>query len=212
MNLPTLKWSKFRWEARVTLPEWSGFQERLGAYGAQTAPLSSGEVPLWFEAPDETWAPSDAQKAAYFYLKEHGSSIQAAILGALAQVYPQWRSLYDDGEDAELMPSVSDDFRSLIGLSNVHVLTVEKEGYAYLGFEFGCTWDEEHGLGALTHRERVVELGAADAAFTVWKAGEEGGFDPAQPIREAQGAPLRAIRASEAAQRPPAPVQLPLFD
>jgi len=36
---------------------------------------------------------------------------------------------------------------------------VEKDGIPYVGFEFGCTWDEEHGLGVLMHGTRTVEIG-----------------------------------------------------
>ena len=41
---------------------------------------------------------------------------------------------------------------------------------AYIGFELGCVWDEEHGLGVMTHRDRVVDVGGADTAFTEWIA------------------------------------------
>lgn len=216
MHFPQLKWSDFRWQARATLAEWAGFQTRLGAYGGLSSLRDSdGTVPLWFEAPGENWAPSDAQKAAYFYLAEHGEAIKVTILGALLLIYPQWQQLYGfEADDAQLMPNVKtpDDFKALIGLSNVHILTMEKEGLAYVGFEFGCTWDEEHGLGALTHQNRVIELGEADTAFTGWIAEKEGGFDPAQTIREAQAARLRELKAMEAAQKPPDPTQLSLFE
>jgi hypothetical protein len=40
----------------------------------------------------------------------------------------------------------------------------------YVGFEFGCTWDDEHGLGVLMHGERVVDVGGAETAFLLWIA------------------------------------------
>ena len=39
-----------------------------------------------------------------------------------------------------------------------------------MGFKFGCTWDDEHGLGVMTHRGHVVEVGGADTAFLEWIA------------------------------------------
>src|SRR5262249_53830675 len=44
----------------------------------------------------------------------------------------------------ESLPEVShaDDLRPLIGLTNVHVLDVFRDGAACIGFEFGCVWDE----------------------------------------------------------------------
>jgi hypothetical protein len=61
----------------------------------------------------------------------------------------------------------------LIGLSSVHVLSVAKDGIAYIGFEFGCTWDGEHGLGVMTHRDRVIEVGGADTSFLAWIAEQD---------------------------------------
>ena len=216
MDFTFLKWSGFCREARVTLPEWAAFQERSGAYGSlsSTEP-SSGTVTLVFEAPDENWEVSRAQQAAYFALLENGELLKNAILAELLKLYPQWQPLYGyDNEEAELMPDVrvSDDFRALIGLSNVHILTMEKAGIAYVGYEFGCTWDEEHGLGALTHQNRVVQLGGAEAAFSAWIAEKEAGFDPAQPIREAQAERQRALNAAEDARKPTEPTQMSIFD
>ena len=64
---------------------------------------------------------------------------------------------------------------SLIGVGIVHVLAEAKAGHAYVGFEMGCTWDEEHGLGVLTHIGRVVELGQADTAFVGHSVKKDGG-------------------------------------
>lgn len=64
------------------------------------------------------------------------------------------------------------------------VLSVEKDGEAYIGFEFGCPWDREHGLGVMTHAGRVVEVGQADTSFNwpreVWEARAEAAA-PAPP-------------------------------
>jgi hypothetical protein len=75
------------------------------------------------------------------------------------------------GEDADQqMPELreSSELKRLIGLSTVHISDVEKEGVAYVGFEFGCTWEEEHGLGVMTHRDRIIEVGDAETAFDAW--------------------------------------------
>ena len=215
MNFAALKWSGHCYQTQVKLPEWAEFQERLGAYGGLSSPdPSDGNVALMFEAPDESWQVSRAQQAAYLALLENGALLRDAILAELLQLYPQWQSLYSYEEDeAELMPNVaaSDDFKPLIGLSIVHILTMEQAGLAYVGFEFGCTWDE-HGLGALTHGHRVLQLGGAEDAFSVSATENAHGFDPAQPIREAQAARQRALSDAEAARKPDEPTQLSLFD
>jgi hypothetical protein len=52
---------------------------------------------------------------------------------------------------------------------------VQKDGIPYAGFEFGCTWDDEHGLGVLMHGTRAVDIGGADTAFLLWIAEQDGG-------------------------------------
>lgn len=63
------------------------------------------------------------------------------------------------------------------GLHNVHVLQLQKDGIPYVGYEFGCTWDEGHGLGVLMYGTRVVEVGDAQTSFTRWIAGQDGGVE-----------------------------------
>ena len=73
------------------------------------------------------------------------------------------------------MPDVSniDDFRDLIGLHTVYIHQIDKNGVPYIGFEFGCTWDDEHGLGVLMNGNDIVETGGADTAFLLWIAEED---------------------------------------
>jgi hypothetical protein len=120
--------------------------------------------------------PTIAQRKAYELLLSKQDSIREVILAALLNRYEGWRSEWADAMDEdeleEVMPPVGDvqAFRKLIGLSNLHVLTVEKDGAAYIGFELGCTWDDEHGLGFMMHGDRVVKLGGADTSFLEWIA------------------------------------------
>jgi hypothetical protein len=130
--------------------------------------------------------PTGAQRNAYEFLLSHQERIRDAILSALLPAYEAWRSDWaeamDEEEFAELMPPVSnvEQFRSLIGLSNIHVHTVEKGGLAYIGLELGCTWDEEHGLGCMIHGDRVVEVGDADTSFLEWIAERDAKEDDGQ--------------------------------
>jgi hypothetical protein len=120
--------------------------------------------------------PSDEQAAAYDYLLRHEQTVHAAVLRAVLRVYPQicesvefWPD--DEAEEEtirdKLAPRVRrpEDFASLIGLQEVRILSLAHTGLAYVGFEFDCTWDGEHGLGVLTHKDRVVEVGGGDTAF-----------------------------------------------
>jgi len=73
------------------------------------------------------------------------------------------------------MPRISSvsDLRQLIGLYAVNVHQVVKNDLPYLGFEFGCAWDEEHGLGVLMHGMRAVEVGEGDTAILLWMAEQD---------------------------------------
>lgn len=173
---PPLKWDKYCWTGSIILISWSGFQSRLGPHGTVSSALSSdGSVQLNVATTDDKQAaPSPEQAEAVRHLLAHESTVRDAVLAAILRDYSGMRESYgyDDDEAEELMPEVSEEgqFRDLLGLSNVHVLTVANEGTAYIGFEFGCTWDTEHGLGVMTHRGRVVDVGGADTSFLDWIA------------------------------------------
>ena len=207
---PDLKWDKFRWISSIVLPAWAGFQSRLGAYGGQSsAEPSDGLVRLEVDSPNQNFPISSAQTSAYNYLLGNNVIIRDVILTAVFESYPQWQQEfgYDADEVEEYMPNVmsSEGFQNLMGVSVVHILTVEKEGISYIGFEFGCTWDDEHGLGALTHKDRVVSLGGADTAFLNWLGEQDGGTD------EEAKAELQKLKLPPVQLEPP-PHQLGLFD
>jgi len=101
------------------------------------------------------------------------------LLTHLVDEYPKLQEQYGyRGRDKkELMPDVlvETDLRKLIGLHTVHIHQVSKNGVPYAGYEFGCTWDDEHGLGILMNGTRPVEIGGADAAFLLWIAEKDAG-------------------------------------
>jgi hypothetical protein len=120
---------------------------------------------------------------------DHQAEVRDAVLQAIFDAYPAMRARYPYGRAlaAEEMPPIDrpEQLRALLGLSVVHVLKAAKGGAAYVGFEFGCTWEEEHGLGVMTHRGRVVEIplmggakvGHADVSFEEWIAEEDARSD-----------------------------------
>lgn len=141
--------------------------------------------------------PSPAQLAAYEYLLAHESAVTRAVLARILRAYPKLRASYhaaygidpdaaqegshepDDlfGDDLKPLPVITraSDLRRVMGLSSIHVLDVAKAGVAYLGFELGCNWDDEHGAGVMTHKTRIVGFGHADTSFLEWIAEKDGG-------------------------------------
>ena len=171
------------WWATVLLPSWRGFQSRQGAYGAQdSATPSDGRVRIVFAPEGRGIEPlTNAELSAVHWVLEHEASLSSALLSALLKEYPSLQKQYgySGKEKTELMPDIKsvEDLRALIGLSSVNVHQVQKDGIPYAGFEFGCTWDEEHGLGVLMHGTRTVEIGGADTAMLLWIAKEDAGLD-----------------------------------
>jgi hypothetical protein len=185
---PPLRWDDYFWTGRVGLSSWRGFQCRLGAYGAKSSTEASDGKACLSVAPPEGVAerpPAAEQGNAFRYLLEHQEALRDALVAAIFEEYPVIREhLLGDGfVDESEMPALerSEQLKSHIGLSTVHVLGVVKNNAAYVGFEFGCTWDDEHGLGIMTHQGRIVELphmgigkvSGADLASEDWMAEED---------------------------------------
>ena len=174
---PPLRWDEYFWTGEVVLPSWADFQSRRGPYGSVSSRgKSDGSARLTVtpQDDDERTPPLAEQLRAFQLLLERERMAGDSVLQAIFARYPGLRDAYgyDDEEAAELMPEIeyAEQLRTLIGLSNIHVLTVAKDDVAYIGLEFGCTWDREHGLGVMTHRDRVVKIGGADTSFLAWIA------------------------------------------
>ena len=184
---PPLRWNGYSWRGRVTLAAWQGFQSRMGAYAARSsAGESDGTVRLSVAAPGGVaeQPPAVEQANAFRYLLEHEEVIRDALVAAILEAYPRIRAnwLQEPFADDE-MPAIEqpEQLKAHIGLATLHVLKVTRRDAAYVGFEFGCTWDEEHGLGLMTHQGRIVELphmgvgkvNGADLASEAWVAEED---------------------------------------
>ena len=116
-------------------------------------------------------------ETALRFLQENQGEILVEILNSLFSYYPQLQEDYgyDEEEKEEFMPDVHDirDFVGLVTPTQIHLLNVEVEGVGYVGYQFQCSWDEEHELGIMTHKTRVVEIGDEDSAFLSWIAEED---------------------------------------
>lgn len=164
------------WTTKAILSSWKGFQSRKILYAAEDTPvLSDGTVKIVFAPEGRGNEPlTNLEISTINWVIEHEVSMSEALLLSLLKEYPLLQSQYDYSgkEKAELMPDIKsdEDLRSLIGLSSVNVHQVLKDGIPYVGFEFVCTWDEEHGLGVLMHGTRTIQIGGADTAILLWIA------------------------------------------
>ena len=172
LPFPPLTWDRFSWVGEDVLSSWAGFRDPEFQSKGQHAETSNGGVTLQIQPPEakegERARPSPEQARAYEFLKSHEVATAESVLLAIFKEYPALRGAYafDAEVAAKLMPEIRkpEDLRALIGLRYVHLLPTARDGVGYVGFEFECTWDD-HGLGVMTHKGRIVEVGTAEMAF-----------------------------------------------
>ena len=118
--------------------------------------------------------------AAYEYLCEHDAEILQNILEEIFRNYETWQEEYgyNDAsyeEKTYSMPDIEniDRLLSLITPKRIIILDIEKDGMAYYGVQFICTWDQDHNLGVMLHKNRIVDIGGDDTAFLSWIAEED---------------------------------------
>ena len=179
-EIPGLSKGKYGFEGTIRLAAWAGFQSRDGVYGSLSSQEKSDgtcRLDTGGDMADDDPRIREYHVRAFEYLTQHQEEIKNKVLDALLVEYKQLQELYgyEGDEKEEFMPDIthSSEFSSLIGLSAVHLMNVEKEGVGYVGFEFGCTWDEEHGLGIMTYKDRVIKVGEADSSFLTWVARQD---------------------------------------
>ncbi len=167
------------WSTSAVLQSWAGFQVRNGPYGALSSNKpSDGYVTIVFAPEGRDTSPlTESEKASVAWVVENEASIASSLLNSLIKEYPKLQALYgyEGDEKNNYMPDLHrvEEFRQLIGLHAINVHPLEKDGKPYIGFSFGCSWDDEHGLGVLMHGNRTVEIGGADTAILLWLAEED---------------------------------------
>lgn len=156
--------NQFWWQAQVPSSAWADFTPdkttllTFAPEGRDEAPLTTEEIVL------ATW------------VRDNLETQVAPILGAVFEAYPNWRRQYFEDfcieENKHDLPTLTStgSLKQVIELEEIHVHQISKDGIPYVGYQFSCTWDEEHGLGVLMHGKRVVEMDEAATAFTLWIA------------------------------------------
>jgi hypothetical protein len=176
-NIPNIKFIDNSLEGTIRLPIWKDFQSRQGAYGSLDGNKNSNgefQISIGGDMCMDNPTIMIEHVKAYEYLIEYSKEVCNLILKKLFMEYKNLQTDYgyDEEELKEIMPNVDniEQFKELIGLSQIHLMNVNKDGIAYIGYEFGCTWDEEHGLGFMTHKDRIIDFGGADVSFLTWVA------------------------------------------
>ncbi len=157
-------------EAVVRLEAWDGYLVKRWEYPTTSwgwvRAITDGTIVLRFacgrDSSREDW---DTQVAAYHRLLEEQWDIRDSILKYFLANYDTLKEEYyldpDDDPDVPRIPEANRedfDLRPFIGPQSVSIRDEEKDGIPYLEWSLNCTWDEEHGLAAVTHGTRTIDL------------------------------------------------------
>lgn len=112
---------------------------------------------------DDFEKPMPFQQKALNYFFENEEKVLNAVCEGVIQYTPQIRERYKVLPDFPELKTI-DDVKKNIVVETIHVLGDEKDGVGYLGFNYDCTWDDEHGMGVLMHKDRCVDAGEVEIA------------------------------------------------
>lgn len=142
---------------------------------AWTEFTNEDSVLLTFAPEGRDDAPLNAEEIAIAqWVPENQTTQKPVLLSAVLKAYPEFRQqFFNDfgiGENEDDLPIVTsaDGLPKLITLEEITIHQISKDGDPYIGYQFSCAWDEEHGLGVLMHNDRIVEIGGSDTAFLLW--------------------------------------------
>jgi hypothetical protein len=168
--LPKLKMTTSEWTGTDTLKSWAGCGEDGTSKGKveieiHRAPGDNDDV--------NPVPPPKEMVAAYAHLKSHEEEVTRIVLDAFRTYVNE--TLIKEYE-LDLEPAADNAaVKRMVEIQSVHPQVVAKDGMAYLGLFFQCTWDEEHAAGVLLHGPRVVVVGDHEAAHDEFAALKDGG-------------------------------------
>lgn len=115
---------------------------------------------------DDEIEPFQEQINTINFLIENQESIVDKLLD---RIWINWKEIYVDYsiDDYRGFPKIKSksDLKSVIGIQTIYIQPLYKNGYSYYGLEGNCMWDEEHGLGFINHKERIIDFGGAEEAY-----------------------------------------------
>jgi hypothetical protein len=164
-------------EATAVLEAWNGYMKHY----RNEKRVTDGTIKLDFggyngEDKSIDWQP---QINAYHHLIQNQYAIRDSIIRTLIEKFEWLKKTYDwdSGDEPDvpnIPPPIDFDFKPFIGPVSVSFDEEEsKNNIAYLQWHFDCAWDPEHGLAAITHEARVIDLDRGET--DIWKIYEDNG-------------------------------------
>lgn len=167
------------WMTALPLPETARFRDASAlppskGYARDDRLAVPGEVLACFENDDGSCdAPATPMIEAALWLLAHDAAFYRTVRDTLLADLPRLRAEQEGialPDDAFLLPRQWDEgsMHKLLRLNTVTFHPVA--GAAYIGLDFGCAWDAEHGYGMMMAGTEVVETGGADVGGLSWIA------------------------------------------
>lgn len=163
--IPNITHRDIFWEGSILLKDWNKF------YGKDLQLMLNigGDCII-----DEV---TEIHKCGYNYLISKQKEILETMLGTVFENYSTWQEEYgyDDKEKSIFMPDILNvtDLKPLLYPEKIYIMDIEMVKMPYIGVQFKCKWDEEHGVGIMFYKDRIVKVEGADTAFMTWIAEED---------------------------------------
>jgi hypothetical protein len=152
----------------ITLDAWNGFQSKKHYNDSKSSEKKSDGVINVFvkgKSVDYVKITTLEQVNAVQYLIENSEKIKIALLTCINNNLQKYRktNIYSIPQLNEI-----DDFKNSISLSALHIMDSDKDDFAYVGFEFICDWDKDHGIGIMMYKDKIIDVGQAETAIKVY--------------------------------------------
>ena len=110
--------------------------------------------------------PTEEQKSAILYLFNNEVELGKTVIDYIFNEYNKLREYYKEPDDSDFMPKLntSNELTRLIELTQIYILSNSNSGISFIGFYLACGWDDEHGIGLLTHGNKVLQFGQIEEA------------------------------------------------
>jgi len=136
--------------------------------------IGEGVIQKYLSPNRDIVIPTSSQKEALLFFLSNEASLGQRVVNNIFDEYNRQRSIYKEPDDSSYMPKLQNgnELVTYLELTRVYVLPNSYGNTSFVGLYFGgCSWDEEHGLGVLTWKERVVKIGhiedASDLRFSL---------------------------------------------
>ena len=143
-----------------------GFKIELEKFKQLEFDNSSNEVEIVIrDFLDDEMEPLNQQINTMNYVLNNQEVVVDSLLDS---IWKKWKEIYEDFsiDDDKDFPNIikKNDLKKVISIRTIYIQPLHKNDFAYYGLEGNCMWDEEHGLGFISHKDRIIEFGGAEEA------------------------------------------------